>query len=132
MRTSSRLTCALALEIILGAASGNAFAETLKGDDIRREIIGHTIFLAAPVAGEFPLNYRLNGLVDGDGEALGLGHFIQPHDTGHWWISGDRLCQRFTTWYQGAPMCFDLIRTEPHRVKWVRDNGETGMARIAN
>ena len=112
-------------------STGVAGAETLKGEDIRREIIGHTIFLAAPVTGEFPLNYRTSGIVDGDGAALGLGRFIQPKDQGRWWINGDRLCQKFTTWYQGAPMCFELSRAGEGRVKWVRDNGEAGVARIA-
>lgn len=100
------------------------------GDDIRQEIVGYRVYLAAPMGGEFPLNYRSNGRVDGDGEALGLGRLARPKDTGKWWVDGNRLCQQFTTWYKGAPMCFELYRTGENRLKWIRDNGQTGTARI--
>ncbi|SIQ52912.1 hypothetical protein SAMN05880582_10249 [Rhizobium sp. RU20A] len=124
------LSASLALPMLAGAA----FADTgrLNADEIRRDIVGRTIYLAAPIGGEFPLNYRTNGVVDGDGEALGLGKFIAPKDKGKWWIDGNRLCQQFNVWYDGAPMCFELSRTEPGKVKWVRDNGQTGVARIGN
>ena len=50
-----------------------AQAAQLSERDIRSDIVGRTIFLAAPLGGEFPLNYRRSGQVDGDGQALGLG-----------------------------------------------------------
>jgi hypothetical protein len=112
------------------ASSGIATAKPLTGADIRKEIIGRTIFLAAPLGGEFPLNYRRGGSVDGNGTALGLGRFIAPKDRGRWWISGNRLCQRFQVWYKGNPMCFNLTKVGANKVRWVRDNGETGVARI--
>ena len=65
-----------------------------------------------------------------NGEALGLGRFIKPSDKGRWWVSGDRLCQRFETWYNGQTLCFKLTRVGPDRLRWVRDNGESGIARI--
>lgn len=112
------------------AAAANTSA--LKEADIRDRIIGRTIYLAAPMGGEFPLNYRTNGEVDGNGKALGLGKFIQPSDTGRWWIQADKLCQQFTVWYNGSKMCFELTETGENKVKWVRDNGQTGVARIGN
>lgn len=114
---------------ILMFCAGHVQAATLNDADIRSEIVGHRIYLAAP-GGEFPLNYRRNGVVDGDGEALGLGRFMAPRDRGRWWVQGNRLCQQFRTWYNGAPMCFELTRIGPNRLRWVRDNGETGSARI--
>jgi hypothetical protein len=98
--------------------------------DIQKMIVGKRIYLAAPMGGEFPLNYRRSGVVDGSGEAVGLGRLAKPKDTGKWWIKGDRLCQQFTSWYKGAPMCFELIRTGETTLKWIRDNGQTGTARI--
>ncbi len=106
--------------------------ERFTANDIKGEIIGKRIYLAVPFGGEFPLNYRPNGQVDGSGEALGLGRFAKPNDKGRWWINGDRLCQQFTSWYKGAPMCFELIRTGDKRLKWIRDNGDTGTARIGS
>ncbi|WP_439571982.1 hypothetical protein [Phreatobacter sp.] len=107
-----------------------AHANPMSGEDIRRDIAGRNIFLATPFGGEFPLNYRPGGRVDGDGEALGLGRWLAPRDTGRWWIDGDRLCQRFQRWYDGATSCFRLTRTGPNALRWLRDNGQTGTARI--
>ncbi|MBV6656202.1 MAG: hypothetical protein KI785_00385 [Devosiaceae bacterium] len=108
-----------------------ASASQFTGQEIRSAIIGHTIYLAAPFGGEFPLNYRRSGQVDGDGEASGFaGRMAQPRDRGRWWIDGNRLCQQFERWYNGSPMCFDLTRTGPDTLRWVRDNGQTGRARI--
>lgn len=117
------------------AASGlaaTAAENQLKEADIRDQIIGRTIYLAAPMGGEFPLNYRTSGEVDGSGKALGLGKFIQPTDSGRWWIQADKLCQQFKVWYDGSKMCFELTEAGDNKVKWVRDNGETGVARIGN
>jgi hypothetical protein len=125
-----RIARSLLAVAVVAAASGAALADGLTAEDIRRGIIGRTIYLAAPLGGEFPLNYHRNGRVDGDGDALGLGRFIKPADSGRWWVDGDRLCQQFRIWYGGTPMCFELSRTGPKSVKWVRDNGETGVARI--
>ena len=97
---------------------------------IGREIIGKTVYLAAPLGGEFPLNYRPSGVVDGNGTALGLGKYIKPEDRGRWWIQSNRLCQQFTVWYNGNKMCFELTKVGTDKVKWVRDDGESGVARI--
>ncbi|HEV7305381.1 hypothetical protein [Ensifer sp.] len=112
------------------AATDLQAAQRYATEDIRQEVVGRRIYLAAPFGGEFPLNYRQDGSVDGDGEALGLGRFVQPKDVGSWWIEADRLCQKFRTWYDGRPMCFELYRVDDERLKWIRNDGETGIARI--
>ena len=118
--------------LALCAMSITAQADELTAADIKAEIVGRHIFLATPMGGEFPLNYHASGRVDGDGEAVGLGRLAQPKDVGRWWIDGDRLCQKFETWYDGKPMCFVLADTGPSKLSWVRDNGERGTARIGN
>ena len=122
---------ALAAALLLSAAA-RAADEPLAASDIRNEIIGRRIYLAAPLGGELPLFYSANGKVDGSGEAVGLGKWLKPNDSGRWWIAGDRLCQKFDTWYDGKPMCFELKRSGAGKVFWKRDNGETGIARIGN
>lgn len=126
------LTSLLAAGMAVAALAPTALANSDRYDsgEIRQSIIGKRVYLAAPMGGEFPLNYRSNGRVDGDGEALGLGRLARPKDTGRWWIDGDRLCQQFTNWYKGAPMCFELYKTGDNQLKWIRDNGQTGTARI--
>ncbi len=115
---------------VLAASSSQAMAERYSAQDIRDGIVGRRIFLAVPFGGEFPLNYRRGGSVDGNGEALGLGRFAKPNDTGNWWIESDRLCQKFRSWYDGRPMCFDLYRIDDKRLKWIRNDGKSGTARI--
>jgi hypothetical protein len=130
MRTSLK-TLIVAAAAVLTLATP-AFADRMGGDDIRQNITGKRIYLAVPFGGEFPLFYRRDGQVDGSGEALGLGRFMRPSDKGRWWVRGDRLCQQWETWYDGQVMCFELTKTGPSAVKWVRDNGQTGTARIGN
>jgi len=117
--------------LALGVAAPGR-AEELTAGDIRAEIVGRRVHLLVPFGGEFPLEYRRDGTVEGDGEAVGLGRFLQPKDRGRWWIDGNRLCQRFTAWYDGRPMCFDLTRTGPDTLHWVRDNGQAGDARLGS
>ncbi len=121
---------AIAIAALFAATASEAAAEQYKANEIAGEIVGRRIFLEAPLGGEFPLNYRRSGSVDGDGDAVGLGRFVKPKDTGTWWIQSDRLCQRFRTWYDGRSMCFELYRVDGERLKWIRDDGKTGIARI--
>ncbi|WP_190237130.1 hypothetical protein [Allorhizobium terrae] len=124
------LISALLMAVISAGAALAAGESRYTSREIRQDIVGKRIYLATPMGGEFPLNYRKNGVVDGDGEALGLGRFVKPNDTGKWWIKDDQLCQRFTTWYKGAPMCFELYKTGDKSLNWIRNNGQKGTARI--
>jgi hypothetical protein len=125
-----RLISAFAL--LLPASQAFASAGEMNADEIRERVTGKRIFLATPFGGEFPLFYRRDGRVDGTGEALGLGRFIRPTDSGRWWISGNRLCQQWQTWYDGQSMCFRLTDLGGNRLRWNQDNGDTGVARIGN
>lgn len=121
-----------AAALMTAAATGPAFAtaQPLDGAAIQKTVGGKRIYLATPFGGEFPLNYRPGGVVDGDGEALGLGKMMAPKDKGRWWIDGQRLCQQWQTWYDGKPHCFTLTRTGEKSLRWVRDDGLSGTARI--
>ncbi len=107
-------------------------ADAMSASDIRSDIIGRTMYVATPLGGELPLTYRNSGRVDGSGRALGFAAFGKPADTGKWWIENDRLCQQFETWYRGTPNCYRLERTGPDHVRWTRDNGQKGLARIGD
>jgi hypothetical protein len=124
----------LLIACLFVASSGTilvqADGEQMSGPDIRKAIIGKRIYLAAPLGGEFPLYYRKDGQVDGSGEAVGLGRWIRPTDSGRWWIESNRLCQQWTTWYEGRRHCFTLQRLGDTRIAWNKDNGQKGIARI--
>jgi hypothetical protein len=120
--------CALPVAIAPAVASGG---EKLSGEEIRQMVTTNRVFLATPLGGEFPLNYRPNGQVDGSGEAIGLGRFVQPKDSGRWWIAGNALCQQWQTWYDGKRICFTIQRTGPKTIIWRQDSGDSGTARLA-
>jgi hypothetical protein len=119
---------------ILGGAvvAAPAAASTLSGSELRALVSGRTVYLAAPLGGEFPLSYKPNGTVTGDGQAVGLGRFFAARETGRWFMSGDQLCQQFPTWYNGTRLCFTVQSLGNNRIRWRRDNGDTGIARVAD
>jgi hypothetical protein len=114
----------------LVAGSASARADLMTGTEIRDAIAGKRIFLATPFGGEFPLFYQENGRVDGSGEAIGLGRWLKPTDSGRWWVDGNRLCQKWQSWYDGRQFCFTLREAGPDRVAWTRDDGYSGVARV--
>ncbi|PWW03829.1 hypothetical protein DFR52_101518 [Hoeflea marina] len=119
---------ALALGLMLPMQPG--LAEDLAGDALRALVTGKRVYLATPLGGEFPLNYRSSGEVTGDGSALGLGRLMAPRESGRWWVKGGRLCQQWPTWYDGKVTCFRISKTGERSINWVRDDGAEGRARI--
>jgi hypothetical protein len=116
--------------LVVGLAAPAAAAEKLAGDDLKQAVAGKQIFLATPFGGEFPLNYRANGVVDGSGKAIGLGKWMQPTDSGRWWVDGSKLCQKWTNWCDGKQFCFTVTSQGPKKISWVRDDGLSGTARV--
>lgn len=116
--------------LMLGLASAPAAAEKLAGVALQSFISGKRVYLAVPLGGEIPLTYRAGGVVDGSGEAVGLGRYMTPKDRGRWWVAGDRLCQQWQQWYGGKTFCFTVTRLADNRIRWVRDDGKSGTARL--
>ncbi len=108
-----------------------AKASALNDAEIRNTVSGKTVRLATRW-GSFPLNYRSNKTVTGNGEGLGLAKFFAPKETGKWWVAGGKLCQQFPTWYDGKPNCFSLTSTGGNSLKWVRTDGYSGTATVSN
>lgn len=129
-KTSHYIHLAAAM-VLLGLVLEPAYArQQLDSAEIRQAVTGKRIFLKVPLGGEFPLRYRSNGLVDGDGTAVGLGRRFAPKETGRWWVRNDQLCQQWKTWYNGKVACFELYKTGENRLFWRRNDGRTGRARI--
>ncbi|WP_186389467.1 MULTISPECIES: hypothetical protein [unclassified Stappia] len=121
----------LALIAGLAAAATPAQARPqLNEQEIRKTVAGKRIYLKVPLGGEFPLHYRTDGQVNGSGDAVGLGRFMQPKDQGRWWVRGNRLCQKWESWYDGKQFCFTLSKGEGDTLYWQRDDGMSGRARI--
>jgi len=131
MRSTS-LSRVMPVCVLAILAAAPASASTLTGPEIRQTVTGKRIYLSVPMGGEFPLYYRPDGRIDGSGEAVGLGRFLKPKDSGRWWVAGDRLCQKWQTWYDGKTFCFTLANRGGDKVAWARDDGEKGVARIGD
>jgi hypothetical protein len=104
--------------------------QALAGQQLKSFISGKRIYLAVPFGGEIPLTYRANGVVDGSGEAAGLGKYMTPTDKGRWWVSGSKLCQQWKEWYKGRTFCFTVAKLSQNSIRWVRDDGKSGVARV--
>lgn len=119
-----------ALTAALFAPAAGAETTALSTAEIKAAVTGKRIYLQTPFGGEFPLYYRKDGVVDGSGEALGLGRFMAPKDSGRWWAERNRLCQQWQEWYDGKRQCFVLQKTGEATLYWKRDDGLEGEARI--
>lgn len=127
----SAFALAACLATSLPAVASSSSDGLLSGEEIRELVLRNRVFLATPLGGEFPINYRASGQVDGTGEGIGLGRFVQPKDKGRWWISGNSLCQQWESWYDGKRICFTIERVGANAIIWRQDNGDTGRARLA-
>jgi len=119
----------------LGLTSiGSAFAATgsLKGDELRDTISGHTVHLKTGMGFELPISYRTNGTMAGRVQAMAaaMAGESRPHDRGRWWVTETQLCQRWSNWLDGKTYCFDLVR-KGSLVHWRSSDGFSGTARIS-
>jgi len=71
-----------ALILSLAILSPNiAHAEVLNATQIKQTVVGKRVLLATRFGVEFPLVYRSNGSVKGDGTGTGLGSYFAPKET---------------------------------------------------
>lgn len=104
---------------------------SLDGVDIPTLIIGKKVVLNTSY-GEMPLRYNSDKTVIGDGSNTGLVRFFAPKEQGTWWVSENKLCQSWPTWYEGKAYCFTIEKTGANSIIWTRDDGYTGTATISD
>ena len=119
------------LGLVLGAVlTLPAVAEPLSGAAIKSLVGGKRLLLSTPYGPGLPLQYKTNGTVNGDASKFSVAAMFAPKESGKWWIDGDRLCQKWPTWLKGRTTCFTVDRTGDSTIKWTRDDGQSGTARI--
>lgn len=123
-------TAILAWAIGLGATIGPALAgpEKLADTSLHRAVAGKTVSIATPF-GALPVSYRFNGTMSGSSTALATVTGV-ARDRGRWWVSHDKLCQRWNTWLDGKAHCVTL-RQNGNTLHWVASDGKSGTATIA-
>lgn len=122
-------TAALALPLL--AAGTMAHAEPIAGERLRAFVEGKRIYLATPFGLELPLRYLPDGTVSGDITGFSFARMFSPREDGRWWVAGDRLCQKWASWYAGKTSCFTVRKTGEQSIIWTRDDGASGRARVA-
>jgi len=124
------LTAATVAAFGLGAVQANA-STALSGDELRSAISGKTVFLK--ISGfELPIQYSSRGTMKGSmgTVAAAFARGDGSTDRGKWWVDGNQLCQKWNVWMEGSTYCYKLSR-KGDAVRWVRDDGRSGTARIA-
>jgi hypothetical protein len=127
-RKASGIICIVGSSAALASAT---VAETpmLTGEAIKATISGRTVHMHTPV-GTIPVVYRSNGTMIGIAKDMAL-YTGQERDKGTWWISGDRLCQRWQAWLDGQQHCVS-IRISGQTFHWVSTDGRKGSATISH
>ncbi|MEZ5829221.1 MAG: hypothetical protein R3D30_02060 [Hyphomicrobiales bacterium] len=103
---------------------------SLAGDELRAAISGKTVYLN--VSGfELPIRYAANGRMTGKmgTVAASFSRGDGSSDSGKWWVENDQLCQKWTSWMDGKQYCYKLTQ-QGASVRWVRNDGRSGTARI--
>ncbi len=114
-------------------AFGAAFAAepvSLSGDELRKAVSGKTVYLR--ISGfELPIRYSPGGSMAGSMGAVAstLARGDGASDRGKWWVSGSQLCQRWSSWMEGKSYCYKFT-LNGKSVRWVRNDGRSGTARI--
>lgn len=130
MSKTTLLTVATIATLAFGAAQANA-GTALSGDALRNAISGKTVFLK--ISGfELPIQYSARGTMKGSmgTVAAALARGDGSSDRGKWWVNGDQLCQKWNVWMESDIYCYKLSKSG-NSVRWVRNDGRTGTARIA-
>jgi hypothetical protein len=120
----------VAAGLVVPATASLADPAQLAGDDLRQAISGKTVYLN--ISGfELPISYAANGRMSGKMStvAASFSRGDGAQDRGKWWVAGDQLCQQWTSWMDGKTYCYRLTR-DGSTVRWVRNDGRSGTARI--
>jgi hypothetical protein len=129
MLKTAILAAAAVATLSLGTVQANAQG-ALEGDALRNAIVGKTVFLN--ISGfELPIQYSSRGTMKGSmgTVAAALARGDGSSDRGKWWVDGNQLCQKWYTWMEGQTYCYKLSRNG-NNVRWVRNDGRSGTARI--
>ena len=116
-----------AAAVSLPTAAVSADPPSLVGDALRNAVSGKTVYLN--ISGfELPIRYSASGRMSGKmgSMAAALSRGDGASDSGRWWIEDNQLCQRWSSWMS---YCYKFT-LKGKSVRWVRNDGRSGTARI--
>lgn len=130
LKTAIRMTV-VAAAFAASAGAASAGSATLSGDDLRSAIADKTVVLK--ISGfELPIQYSSRGTMTGRMSTFAAAFSGNEgvSDRGKWWVDGNRLCQKWSSWMDGETYCYALSQNG-RQVRWVRNDGRSGTALIA-
>lgn len=123
-----RLVTVAAFAAIAGT-HGVAAGEAVSGKKLVSAVSGKVVSVSTPV-GAVPVKYHSNGTMSassgGIAKLTGM-----ASDKGKWWVSGSKLCQRWSNWLEGKTHCL-LVKIDGSKVRWTSTSGKSGLATISN
>ena len=122
---------ALVAVVFMTNAAAGASGKKLVGSELKQALSGKTVYLSTALGVSVPIRYRGNGTMSGRAAAVLVKHVGSKTDRGRWWISGNRVCQRWSKWLNGRSFCFSF-RKKGRYVYWRRSDGRTGTATISH
>lgn len=124
------MRCALSL-LALGLTMSGAAANpaTPSGDALSRLVAGRTINIDTPLGTTVPIEYRDDGTLQGHAGAVAF-YLGSMTDKGRWWVKGDRVCQRWTRWFDAEVSCM-RFKVEGRRIHWQSDTGKSGTGTLS-
>ena len=119
---------AIAAVALIATFGSSSAAEMVTAESVRPTIAGKTIQIATPI-GKVPVSFRPDGSMTGGSQGL-ASYAMSTSDRGRWWVSGNKLCQQWQSWFDKATHCFEL-RREGRTLYW-SGSGRSGVATISN
>ncbi len=113
---------------LVAAASAAADPTPLSGDALNELVAGSSVVIDAPMGFKLPIRHGEDGTLSGEAGSLSF-YLGSPSDTGKWWVAQDRLCYKWSKWFDGERRCMK-IRHEGARIFWEKEDGETGTGTV--
>jgi len=114
--------------LLLTPALAIAEVANPSGPALREVVAGKTVYLDTPLGTTLPVDYHPDGTLTGKAGALGF-MLGASSDKGKWWIKGDRVCQRWSVWFDAETKCV-LVRQNGRRIHWEGDDGKSGTGTV--
>lgn len=119
--------------VTTGAVAEAGDRVLLTGRSLETAVGGRTIYIQTPIGEEVAVRYRPNGTMAGSSSAqlAFLAGESVKNDNGRWWVRREELCQQWSSWSEGRPLCYKL-RVSGKSVHWSRNDGKSGTARLSD
>lgn len=124
-----RIATAITVLIIVPSAA-QAATDAIKGSEITTLVAGARVEIDTPLGHKLPVQYHADGRLSGTAGEL-ASYLGAQSDSGRWWVSKDRLCHKWSKWFDGELQCLRL-KKDGRRIHWENQAGTSGTATIAS